>query len=553
MNTSGTVSAVLYNFAGGSDAAGPWWSLDQGQDGNLYGTSVGGGGPVDSGTVFKLSTTGSGYAVMHSFTGTCGGIGISTVGPMDGATPWGELVQGPDGTLFGTTSAGGNYCAGTIFRLSTNGADYAVMRHLSQGGDDAWPPAGLTRGADGLLYGTGANGGTNSGGAIFRLNTNGAGYTLLHNFPANVGGPQGVFQGSDGVLYGTTYSGGTNNNGTVFKVSTNGAGFTVLHSFLTNGTDGTHPNGTLALSSDGSIFGITSFGGGSGNEGIVFKLNSDGTAYTVLHIFGAPNNGLFPEGGLVLGRDGNLYGSTYVFNTTNFGGTVFRLDTNGNFFTLLYSVCDTRSSVRALIQGSDGALYGTSTKNDYLAEPSKVFRLTTDGTGYLLLHSFGVSSGDGDSPSCLIQGKDGVLYGTTFSGGSRGAGTVFRVNTNGTGYAVLYAFGGGTDGAQPGGLVQGVDGALYGNTQYGGDLDVGTIFRMTTAPFSFSTTASLTNRTFQMVVRGSAGATYRLEASTNLATWVSLTNVLNATGTVQFIDVNASKFPSRFYRAVWPP
>ena len=165
------------------------------------------------------------------------------------ANPTANLIQGSDGTLYGTTSGsgtsfGGNY--GTVFKLNTNGSGFTVLHTFTNSPDGANPSA-VVKGADGALYGTTYYGGTYDEGTAFKLNTDGSGYQVLYSFGfGNTMNPAGALvQGSDGALYGTT-SGGPSYKGTVFKLSTNGSGFLVLHTFTGTSGDGERPVGRAA-------------------------------------------------------------------------------------------------------------------------------------------------------------------------------------------------------------------------------------------------------------------------------------------------------------------
>src|SRR5262249_12299930 len=150
-------------------------------------------------------------------------------------------------------------------------------------------------------------------------------------------------------------------------------------------------------------------------------------------------------------------------------GTVFRLSTNGGGYSTLHSFADGgdgRSAFAGLVQASDGALYGTTAKGSLVF--GTLFRLNAHGGNYSGLHHFTASSGDGAGPLAeLIQLSDGKLYGTTLNGGTNRLGTIFRLDTNGENYSVLYSFAGaGGDGGGPSAkLIQGIDGALYGTTK----------------------------------------------------------------------------------------
>jgi uncharacterized repeat protein (TIGR03803 family) len=248
------------------------------------------------------------------------------------------LMQGSDGNFYGTTEYGGTNGAGTVFKISTNGA-LTTLYSFTGGNDGANPQAGLVQGRDGNFYGTTEYGGTNDFGTVFKISANGA-LTTLYCFGGSSDGGNpcaALVQGRDGNFYGTTENGGrTNNYGTVFKISPNGA-LTTLYSFGsvqdTNGVplDGADPSGALVQGSDGNLYGTTS-NYGIGGSGTVFKISANG-ALTTLYSFtgGAPYVGSYAA--LVQGRDGSFYGTTECGGTTNLNlqtwglgyGTVFRL------------------------------------------------------------------------------------------------------------------------------------------------------------------------------------------------------------------------------------
>ena len=294
--------------------------------------------------------------------------------------------------------------------------------------------------------------------------------------------PRGqILEASDGWLYGTTYGGGTNGTGTLFKISKTGVGFTRLHSF----TDGYFPCGGLVEANDGTLCGTTS-SGGVNNSGTVFKLNKDGSGFTLLHVFpSSTGDGAQPAAGLTSGKGGVLYGTTFGGGATN-RGTVFSLNPDGSGYTNLHNFTGTNGADGSypfanLCQGLDGAVYGT-TQAGGSNDLGTVFKLNPNGTGYAILHHFSGRSVDGRLPlGGLVQGSDGLLYGTTSYGGTNDLGTVFKLGTNGGSYAVLRSFTGYPLEYQPfAGLVQGAGGVLYGTTRFGGSNDGGTVFKLGT-------------------------------------------------------------------------
>ena len=315
--SAGVVFTTIHFFNGTNDGANPFAALVQGSDGNFYGTTEHGGTNY-AGTVFKISSNGA-FTSLYSFTGT-----------NDGANPQAGLVQGSDGNFYGTTEHGGTNSVGSVFKISTHGA--LTSLYSFTGGNDGAFPNGLVQGSDGNFYGTAAGGGTNSVGTVFKISTNGV-FTSLYSFSGTNDGANpwaGLVQGGDGNFYGTTIIGG-NGNGTVFKISTHGA-LTSLYSF-TGGDDGALPHAGLVQGRDGSFYGTTPFNyrganQGGNDDGIVFKISTNG-ALTSLYSFSfrGSADGAQPHAGLVQGSDGSFYGTTSYGGVGGDGGagTVFRL------------------------------------------------------------------------------------------------------------------------------------------------------------------------------------------------------------------------------------
>ena len=300
----------LYSFTGAGDGAYPMAGLVQGADGNLYGTaSVGGTG--DWGTIFNI-TPGGTFGALHSFTGVA-----------DGSFPYAELMQGVDGSFYGTTLEGGiSNGWGTVFKITPDGS-VSNLYSFTGGADGGSPEATLVQGVDGSLYGTTSEGGTSSSGTVFKITTNGT-FTTLYSFYGSSDGGfpyAGVIQAGDRNLYGTTAYGGQYDNGTIFKITTNGA-LTTLYSF-TGGSDGSSPVAALIQASDGNLYGTTAYGGGAyGGDGTVFQITTNGTLTTLGWFNGA--NGANPQAPLVEGMDDNLYGVAQNGGPSD-NGVIFRL------------------------------------------------------------------------------------------------------------------------------------------------------------------------------------------------------------------------------------
>jgi uncharacterized repeat protein (TIGR03803 family) len=369
-----------------------------------------------------------------------------------GSNPQAPLVQGPDGTLYGTASESDGY--GTVFKIQPDGTGFAVVKYFTNSVEGAHPFGGLVL-SGGTLYGTTAEGGSSSKGTVFKVNTDGTGYTVLKSFTGSDGSwPQAGLVLSGGTLYGTTCLGGSSGYGTVFKVNTDGTGYTVLKSFL-GGSNGRGPEAGLVLSG-GTLYGTTIWGGSS-DKGTVFKVNTDGTGYTVLKSF-TGSDGSLPRAGLVLsGR--TLYGTTYSGGSSG-AGTVFKVNTDGTGYTVLKSFTGSDGSwPQAGLVLSGGTLYGT-TGNGGISNIGTVFKVNTDGTDYTVLKTF--TRRDGACPDGGLVLSGGTLYGTTRLGGSSDNGTVFKMNTDGTGYTVLKNFTGIGYGAWPQADLVWSGGTLYG-------------------------------------------------------------------------------------------
>ena len=386
----------------GANGAAPFASPIQGSDGNLYGTTYGGGASGSGGTVFKMTPTGT-LTTLHSF--------CSQPNCTDGDAPLDGLVQGADGNFYGTTALGGpanQNCfdegCGTVFKMTPTGTVTTLYTFCAQTGcTDGYAPQGIA-----------------------------------------------LVQGADGNFYGTAYYGGDSSYwclgigcGTVFKVTAQGT-LTTLHEF--HGNDGAGPDGALVQGTDGNFYGTTTFGGtgcaGTAGCGTIFKMTPQGTV-TTLYSFcvqtGCPD-GAAPVA-LLQATDGNFYGTTAALFSGEgqkrdcFGaiscGTVFKITPSGTLATL-YSFCSQTNcsdgfAAEALLQATDGNFYGTTYGGGSTAcyeGCGTIFKVTSQGT-LTTLHEFD-GTDDSSAPFGLAQASDGSLYGTA-SGGGMDSGTIFSL------------------------------------------------------------------------------------------------------------------------------
>jgi uncharacterized protein (TIGR03437 family) len=574
-------------------------ALIQGVDGNLYGTT-GRGGPGGAGTIFKTTPSGV-LTTLYGFT-------------LAEGSPTG-LTQASDGNFYGTTSAGTAGTLGGIFRITPAGA-LTVLYTFTLGPTDenGWDPDGMVQGADGNFYGvTGLGGGPLGAGTIFKITPTGV-LTILYSFTGPDGrAPGPLIQGSDGNFYGITSEGGSSGNGTVFNVTPAGV-LTTLHSF--SGSEGFSPTGALLQAGDGNFYGTTQYGGSG--FGTIFELTPAG-ALTTLHNFtGNTPSGIEPNGNLIQGSDGRIYGTTQTGGGPQSAGIIFALSVGGlvqppavttgtassatnnsailsssvsadgaetlawfqysvnssmagsvsttkqdvgsapgpvSFTTAVsglladttyyfqafasnsagtssgsiapfttagaavYNISGTvllsgagLSGVRIVLGGSQGGTDITDSAGDYSfdAPSGGNYTVTPGANGYAFIPpslSFTNLNGDqvasftaivsapiaapitlatfngtnGASPSAgLIQASDGNFYGTTRNGGANNLGTIFQVTPSGT-LTTLHSFSG-TDGSNPAaGLLQASNGNFYGTAKGGGAAGFGTVYQITPA------------------------------------------------------------------------
>jgi uncharacterized repeat protein (TIGR03803 family) len=381
------------------------------------------------------------------------------------------------------------------------------------------------------LYGTANTGGScASCGTVFAVNTDGTGFTNLHSFTGSDGAkPAAGLTLSGNTLYGTTQTGGSFSSGTVFALNTDGTGFTNVYSFtarsgasLTN-SDGAWPIGGLVLAGN-RLYG-TALTGGSFGIGAVFAVNTDGTAFTNLHSCSSSGGGS-PSAGLIIANN-TLYG-TAEFGGSFGHGTVFAINTDGGGFTNLHSFDKLGGEPLSRLSLSSNTLYGTI-QNGGSSDSGTVFAINTDGTGFTNLLSFSASGSDGAFPYAGVVLSGNTLYGTTYRGGSLPslAGTVFAVNTDGTGFQKLHNFtqtfgplGTNVDGNLPTASVILSGNTLYGTAKNGGISGSGTVFsifiqpQLTIAPSGQSV----------ILTWPTNYADFTLQSTTNLATPVWVTN-----------------------------
>jgi uncharacterized repeat protein (TIGR03803 family) len=365
-------------------------------------------------TAITRGATSNAYSVLYRFEG----------GRTDGTYPYANLVD-VNGTLYSTTFRGGERDAGTVFSISTAGIEQVLYSFA--GGKDfdgGYPAAGLIN-VNGTLYGTTVYGGSSHHGTVFSIGTTGT-ERVLHSFEGGADGvePEAGLVNVNGTLYGTT-SGGLHGDGTVFSITTTGTERVLYH--FKGGTDGAGPYAGL-IDVNGTLYGTTISGGGPSNNGTVFSVSTTGTEH-VLHRFAGATDGAQPEAGL-LDVNGTLYGTTTYGGGSTGGGTVFKIDTAGNEQVVhrFGSGADGWGPAASLVD-VNGTLYGTTLYGGG-NDKGTVFSISTTGTERVI-YSFGSTVGDGTNPEGALIAVNGALYGTTDEGGEKdgglGNGIVYKI------------------------------------------------------------------------------------------------------------------------------
>jgi uncharacterized repeat protein (TIGR03803 family) len=417
---------VLHAFQGAPDGAYPYNDLVS--DGVfLYGTASS-DGTTYWGIIYKIKPDGTGYTKLLDFTGA------------NGKNPMGGLYY--DGTfLYGMTSGGGVNEKGVIFKIKPDGTGYSKLLDFS--GTNGESPVSNIFISDGtFLYGMTTQGGSSGQGVVFKIKTDGTGYSKLLDFTGSNGtGPKGGFFFDGTYLYGNTSSGGTSSKGVIFKIKPDGSSYSKLFDF--SGINGHGPLGSLI--SDGTyLYGTTQYGGGltgGSGSGTIYKIKPDGTSFTNLHNFDYMN-GEFPTGTLV-SAGGFLYGMTEM-GTPNNSGCIFKINSDGSGFSQVinftYGSAASASRPRAALIYQNGYFYGTcGTGGGPFGKGTifKYYRFDVDNINATMVDCYGGNNGmatavvtSGLAPYAYSWNTTPVQTGPTATGLTAGSYTVTVTDAN---------------------------------------------------------------------------------------------------------------------------
>ena len=357
-----------------------------------------------------MNRDGSDFKVLKQFT---------SFASVTGKTPLASGLVLSAGILYGTTKLGGTANAGTLYRVKADGTGFAVLKQFAgnySNGEAALPNGGLVQSGN-TLYGMTSTGGAENRGTVFTINEDGSGYALIKSFRELDGGipTDGGLVLGDGVLYGML--GGP--NGKVFRLNTDGSGFQIL-------ANASNPRATLLLAGD-TLYGTTA--GGDIDDGAVFKVKTDGSGYVILRTFIYFTDGGISVAGLAL--SGNTLYGTATYGGDADKGTIFKVNTDGSGFTVLRHFmgfpADGQNPFAALLVSGD-KLYGTTSAGGAF-EGGVAFQMNTDGSDFTVLKHYSGTDGHGPTGNLVLSG--GVLYGTTARGGELGLGTVFSLTVPG--------------------------------------------------------------------------------------------------------------------------
>ncbi len=495
----------------------PQSGLILGADGRLYGVTQE-GGAMQQGALFSIKTDGTDFTSLHTFD------------VAEHALAYGGLYQANDNALYGMAATREEPSKGFIYSIDPDGSNYRTVYAF---GIEANPHGTLTQLADGYLYGITSK-------FIFRIKPDGTGFTNLKTFNGATGltGVGKLVLAADGYLYGVTAEGGVLNEGVVFKLKPDGTGYASVSDFTTSGQG---PTGNVLLSGT-TLYGMTSRGG-AGFNGVLYKYETSNAEVTTLHDFYSSDpDGQSPTH-IITGPDNTLYGVTAEGGIDN-NGIIFKVNADGSGYSALYSFAfrlEDGASPNGLFYASNGYLYGTTAVGGD-GEKGTLFRIKPDGSAFETLHSW--SGTDGDHPTGGMVEWQNELWIMTEDGGAENAGAIFAIPLNSDEIHSVYNFSpsNGADGSHPTGrLLAAADGSLYGLTRMGGANDEGAFFRLTSPDGTPETLFSFS------INEGNLPAGSLVETPDGDLNGTSTTGALNGAGELFKINKDGTN-----YRSLYP-
>ena len=435
------------------------------------------GGQYDAGTIFTTDSSGNNQIVRNNLF------------QYEGAKPlFTNVIQASDGMLYGMTYKGGVNDLGILFQYNPSTNTFIKKIDFDGLVKGSKPFGSLIQASDGMLYGMTALGGINNMGVLFQYNTMTDTYTKKFDFDGATRGRnphRSLIQATDGNLYGLTAQGGIYDKGVLFQFNPTTSSYNKKFDFDSLYT-GSNPLGSVIQASDGMLYGCT-VQGGANNMGVLFQYDLNSNLFANKLDFDGVTNGANPIGNLMEASDGNIYGMTNSGGINNLG-VLLQYNPSSNIFIKKLDFDGTTYGSKpfgSLMQASNGYLYGMTTLGG-VNDVGVLFQYNISTSVYNKKHDF-IGTIDGRNPySTLIQASDGTLYGLTNLGGIEDIGVLFQYNPSSDIYSKKIDFGA-ADGKIPcGSLMQATNGMLYGMTNSGGKNNLGVLFQYDPATYTYT-------------------------------------------------------------------
>lgn len=432
-------------------------------NGSLYGTTV-----SSDGSIYEYNPQTNVYSRKTSFPGS------SQVSK--GRSPFGKLVSANNGKIYGLTKYGGLNRDGILFEYNTLNNQFTKKFDFNSQTTGAEPLGGLLF-SNGKLFGLTSVGGSNNSGVLFEYDTLTNLFSKKLDFDSSPNGsnPQNMLLNyGNGKLYGTTPKGGMYDHGTLFEFNKTTKSIRALYHFDPS-SSGNSTQGALIKLPNGNLFGVNA-SGGLNSEGTLFEYNITSNTFSVRVNFDNIT-GESPAGGLVYASNGKLYGITSYGGSTG-SGTLYEYNPSNNLCTKKIDFATYGPQTGNLVQASNGKIYGT--------RYSEIYDYVPGSNSINPIHSFVSSSGGSNANGSLVE-LNGFLYGVTEQGGlNSGSGVIYKVNITTNSYTKIFDFNRSTTGNRPTApLLINPNGKLYGTTQAGGPLMIGTLFEFDPLSSSF--------------------------------------------------------------------
>ena len=391
---------------------------------------------------------------------------VSKVFNIEMQRPLAYMTDGGNSYFYGVAHTGDAPTGGVLYRVSANGNDFSIIHEFS----DELPGGGVVL-LNGLLYGTTFANGPLKRGMVYSIALDGSNFQSVYNFPSVIGPNGGLLKGSDNNLYGTTSSGGASGTGTVFKINLSNNGYTTLYQFETFG--GANPNGSLIEGVDGFLYGTTSSGSGAPVGGSLFSLSKTGTNFKTIRSFAEFSKGFDIYGSVTESTDGKLFG-TFNHGGANGKGGIYKVDKNGSNYQVAYSF----KGIDGEYPGGnlvlrDGYWYG-ATNSGGANGRGVIYKLSEDGTSFTKILDLKRQDGYG----VYLFASNSKLYYSSYSGGLSGFGAIGQLDLENKKTIIIKDFNPLEGGMPTGKLLYHSNGYLYGTTSKGGTSGNGVLFKI---------------------------------------------------------------------------